>query len=123
MSRSEGVKNAPLPATFRHDIVPVHPAESVRRVIHTRVGDGPRVLEHGLFDLGRQDAGQGVGLDGARRDGGGQLVGGTPPADRQPGKRGAGPLKAVPHPLRLQQKTPRARHGRAAAQEPPRLPP
>ena len=55
-----------------------------------------------------------------RRDGGGQLVGGTPSADRQPGKRGAGPLKAVPHPLRLQQKTPRARHGRAAAQEPPR---
>ena len=40
--------DAPLPATFRHDIVPVHPAESVRRVIHTRVGDGPRVLEHGL---------------------------------------------------------------------------
>lgn len=40
--------DAPLPATFRHDIVPVHPAGSVRRVIHTRVGDGPRVLEHGL---------------------------------------------------------------------------
>lgn len=36
-----------LPATFRPDVVPVHPAGSVRRLIHTRVGDGPRVLEHG----------------------------------------------------------------------------
>src|SRR5690606_20757053 len=28
-----------------------------------------RVFQHGLFNLRRQDAGQGVGLDGSRRDG------------------------------------------------------
>lgn len=36
-----------LPPSFRADIVPVHPSGSVRRLIHTRVGDGPRVLERG----------------------------------------------------------------------------
>lgn len=38
----------PLPASFNADVVPVHPSGRVRRLIHTRVGDGPRVLEHGL---------------------------------------------------------------------------
>lgn len=37
-----------LPASFNKDVVPVHPTGSVRRMIHTRVGDGPRVLERGL---------------------------------------------------------------------------
>lgn len=36
-----------LPSSFRPEIVPVHPQGSVRRMIHTRVGDGPRVLERG----------------------------------------------------------------------------
>ncbi|CCU99826.1 unnamed protein product [Malassezia sympodialis ATCC 42132] len=36
-----------LPPSFREDAVPVHPSGSVRRLIHTRVGDGPRVLERG----------------------------------------------------------------------------
>ena len=37
-----------LPASFNQEVIPVHPAGSVRRLIHTRVGDGPRVLERGL---------------------------------------------------------------------------
>ncbi|WFD04612.1 diphosphomevalonate decarboxylase [Malassezia obtusa] len=37
-----------LPGAFNAEIIPVHPTGSVRRLIHTRVGDGPRVLERGL---------------------------------------------------------------------------
>lgn len=36
-----------LPPTFNTNVVPVQPQDSVRRLIHTRVGDGPRVLEKG----------------------------------------------------------------------------
>ncbi|WFD44863.1 diphosphomevalonate decarboxylase [Malassezia psittaci] len=37
-----------LPTSFQADVIPVHASGSVRRLIHTRVGDGPRVLEHGI---------------------------------------------------------------------------
>ncbi|WFC95543.1 diphosphomevalonate decarboxylase [Malassezia brasiliensis] len=37
-----------LPPSFNREVIPVHPVGSVRRLIHTRVGDGPRVLERGL---------------------------------------------------------------------------
>ncbi|WFD32093.1 diphosphomevalonate decarboxylase [Malassezia sp. CBS 17886] len=36
-----------LPPSFNADVISVQPTGSVRRMIHTRVGDGPRVLERG----------------------------------------------------------------------------
>ena len=37
-----------LPAAFNSNVIPVHEAGAVRRLIHTQVGDGPRVLERGM---------------------------------------------------------------------------
>lgn len=37
-----------LPGSFNDKVIPVHEAGAVRRLIHTQVGDGPRVLERGL---------------------------------------------------------------------------
>lgn len=41
-----------LPPTFNSSIIPVQEAGSVRRLIHTQVGDGPRILsnEESLLD-------------------------------------------------------------------------
>ena len=42
-----------IPAGFNAQVIPQHPLGSVARIIHTKVGDGPRVLEsaqHGLLD-------------------------------------------------------------------------
>ena len=36
-----------LPTSFNAGVIPEQEPGSVRRLIHTRVGDGPRVLEHG----------------------------------------------------------------------------
>lgn len=36
-----------MPSTFNADVIPVQESGAVRRLIHTRVGDGPRVLERG----------------------------------------------------------------------------
>lgn len=44
-----------LPSEFKADIIPMHEAGSVRRLIHTRVGDGPRVL-HAAGDRDAGDA-------------------------------------------------------------------
>ncbi|WFD07272.1 diphosphomevalonate decarboxylase [Malassezia vespertilionis] len=44
-----------MPPSFNANIIPVHPSGSVRRMIHTRVGDGPRTLEHGLGDASMLD--------------------------------------------------------------------
>lgn len=41
------------PAGFNAQVIPQHPLGSVARIIHTKVGDGPRVLDsaqHGLLD-------------------------------------------------------------------------
>ncbi|KAN0064644.1 diphosphomevalonate decarboxylase [Thecaphora frezii] len=38
---------ASLPAGFNANVIPVHEAGAVRRLIHTQVGDGPRLLERG----------------------------------------------------------------------------
>lgn len=37
-----------LPSSFNANVIPVHEAGAVRRLIHTQVGDGPRVLERGV---------------------------------------------------------------------------
>lgn len=37
-----------LPSSFNANVIPVHEAGAVRRLIHTQVGDGPRVLERGF---------------------------------------------------------------------------
>ncbi|TKA50979.1 hypothetical protein B0A53_05671 [Rhodotorula sp. CCFEE 5036] len=42
-----------IPTGFNAQVIPQHPLGSVARIIHTKVGDGPRVLEsakHGLLD-------------------------------------------------------------------------
>jgi len=39
-----------LPPTFNPNVIPVHDAGSVRRLIHTQVGDGPQVLGQGGED-------------------------------------------------------------------------
>lgn len=42
-----------LPTGFNAQVIPQHPLGSVARIIHTKVGDGPRVLvsaTHGLLD-------------------------------------------------------------------------
>lgn len=46
-----------MPATFNADVIPVQETGAVRRLIHTRVGDGPRVLErdHGAQSLLKED--------------------------------------------------------------------
>jgi len=38
---------ASLPSSFNANVIPVHEAGAVRRLIHTQVGDGPRILERG----------------------------------------------------------------------------
>ncbi|KAE8269111.1 hypothetical protein A4X09_0g3234 [Tilletia walkeri] len=39
-----------LPQTFKSNVIPVHEAGAVRRLIHTQVGDGPQVLGQGAND-------------------------------------------------------------------------
>lgn len=37
-----------LPSSFNQNVIPVQDAGAVRRLIHTRVGDGPRIMGRGL---------------------------------------------------------------------------
>ncbi|CEH16181.1 Mevalonate pyrophosphate decarboxylase [Ceraceosorus bombacis] len=43
----DGLTSADLPSTFNKSVIPVSEAGAVRRLIHTRVGDGPRILGAG----------------------------------------------------------------------------
>lgn len=45
---------ASLPPTFNAGVIPVHEAGAVRRLIHTQVGDGPRLLARGGDSEGQE---------------------------------------------------------------------
>ncbi|CBQ72380.1 probable MVD1-mevalonate pyrophosphate decarboxylase [Sporisorium reilianum SRZ2] len=57
-----------LPGSFNANVIPMHEAGAVRRLIHTQVGDGPRVLERGA---GKEsllnEAGEPIRLQRAKR--------------------------------------------------------
>ncbi|PWZ02129.1 putative MVD1-mevalonate pyrophosphate decarboxylase [Testicularia cyperi] len=57
-----------LASSFNPNVIPVHEAGAVRRLIHTQVGDGPRVLERGLASESLlNDAGEPIRLQRAKR--------------------------------------------------------